>query len=79
MANETMIHEDKPRVTGQPKLILKYPKLMAAYRVGLTLRLRRQCLRALTFYELEDRKLAVLVRYRLAHPAPLGMVPWDEL
>lgn len=33
----------------------------------------------LTFYELEDRELAVLVRYRLAHPAPLGMVPWDEL
>ena len=33
----------------------------------------------LAFYELEDRKLAVLVRYRLAHLAPLVMVPWDEL
>lgn len=77
MANETMIHEGQAARDWAAQADTQIS--VAAYRVGLTLRLRRQCLRALTFYELEDRKLAVLVRYRLAHLAPLVMVPWDEL
>lgn len=80
MANETMIHEGQSAhdwaAQADPQISVTNGGVQGRSDFAATPPLLNNALRS---DELEDCELAALVRYRLEHPAPLVMVPLDEL